>query len=117
MADFPSKWLRGQAIGWRSLMGVGIYIPRLASPRPPNYTFRRSIPSHFSGIAGNFLLYFYCPTSWRRRSQGQTCPVVVNFHGGGFTIGNACDDARWCAAVVSQLGAIAVSVDYRLAPE
>jgi len=42
---------------------------------------------------------------------------MINFHGGGFTIGNACDDARWCDAVVSQVGAIVVSVDYRLAPE
>lgn len=94
-----------------------MYIHRLGFPRPPNYTFRRSIPSHFSTLPGNFLLYFYCPTSWSRRGPDQKYPVVVNFHGGGFTIGNACDDARWCAAVVSQLGAIVVSVDYRLAPE
>jgi len=94
-----------------------MYIHRLAFPRPPNYTFRRSISSHFSTLPGNFLLYFYCPVSWRRRGPDQKYPVVVNFHGGGFTIGNACDDARWCAAVVSQLGAIIVSVDYRLAPE
>ncbi|KAH7310067.1 Alpha/Beta hydrolase protein [Rhexocercosporidium sp. MPI-PUGE-AT-0058] len=118
MVDTSSSlWLRAQAVGWRGLMGVGMYLHRLASPRPPNYTFRRSIPSHFSSVAGNFLLYFYCPTSWRRRGQGQKYPLVVNFHGGGFTIGNACDDARWCDAVVSQVGAIVVSVDYRLAPE
>ena len=117
MTSSPSYWLRGQAIGWRGLMGVGMYVHRLAFPRPPNYTFRKAIPSHFSTIPGSFLLYFYCPVSWRRRGANQKYPVVVNFHGGGFTIGNACDDARWCAAVVSQLGAVVVSVDYRLAPE
>lgn len=94
-----------------------MYIHRLGPPRPPNYTFRRSIPSHFSTHPGSFLLYFYCPLSWRDRRPDQKYPVVINFHGGGFTIGNACDDARWAAAVVSQVGAIVVGVDYRLAPE
>lgn len=98
-------------------MGIGMYLHRLATPRPPNYTFRRSIPSNFSTLPGSFLLYFYCPLSWRQRSQNQKYPVVINFHGGGFTIGNACDDARWADAVVSQVGAVVVSVDYRLAPE
>jgi acetyl esterase/lipase len=43
--------------------------------------------------------------------------VVVNFHGGGFCLGKATDDARWCATVVSEVEAVVVSVDYRLAPE
>jgi len=42
---------------------------------------------------------------------------VVNFHGGGFTLGKATDDARWCDTVVKQVGAVVVSVGYRLAPE
>jgi acetyl esterase/lipase len=42
---------------------------------------------------------------------------VINFHGGGFTLGTAVDDARWCATVVEECNAIVVSVDYRLAPE
>ncbi|KAF2487556.1 Alpha/Beta hydrolase protein [Neohortaea acidophila] len=44
-------------------------------------------------------------------------PVVVNFHGGGFTLGSADDDARWCTTVVNECHAVVVSVDYRLAPE
>ena len=44
-------------------------------------------------------------------------PVVINFHGGGFTLGNSFDDARWCGTVVNECNAIVVSVDYRLAPE
>jgi acetyl esterase/lipase len=42
---------------------------------------------------------------------------VVNFHGGGFTLGDATDDARWCRILVQELNAVVVSVDYRLAPE
>jgi acetyl esterase/lipase len=98
-------------------MEVGMYIHRLAPPRPPNYTFRRPIRSNFSNHPGSFLLYFYCPSSWRNRRQDQKYPVVINFHGGGFTIGNACDDARWSNAVVSRVGAVVVSVNYRLAPK
>ena len=44
-------------------------------------------------------------------------PVVINFHGGGFTLGSALDDARWCGTVVDECNAVVISVDYRLAPE
>ncbi|KXS98459.1 hypothetical protein AC578_8073 [Pseudocercospora eumusae] len=57
----------------------------------------------------------------RRRSRSARrwggYPVVINFHGGGFTLGSAYDDARWCGTVVNECNAIVVSVDYRLAPE
>lgn len=42
---------------------------------------------------------------------------MVNFHGGGWTIGYPTDDARWARWCVQHLGAVFVSVDYRLAPE
>ena len=44
-------------------------------------------------------------------------PVVINFHGGGFTLGKPGDDARWCGTVVDECHAVVISVDYRLAPE
>lgn len=44
-------------------------------------------------------------------------PVIINFHGGGFTLGSPHDDARWCGTVVTECNAVVVSVDYRLAPE
>lgn len=43
--------------------------------------------------------------------------MLINFHGGGFTLGTSLDDARWCAAVTTHLNAVVISVDYRLAPE
>ena len=59
--------------------------------------------------------------SIRRRSSSARkwggYPVVINFHGGGFTLGTATDDARWCDTVVNECGAVVISVDYRLAPE
>ncbi|KAK4495677.1 hypothetical protein PRZ48_012945 [Zasmidium cellare] len=57
----------------------------------------------------------------RRRSRTMRrwggYPVVINFHGGGFTLGSPHDDARWCGTVVEENNAVVVSVDYRLAPE
>ncbi|RMZ07764.1 hypothetical protein D0862_04180 [Hortaea werneckii] len=59
--------------------------------------------------------------SMRRRSQGGRrwgkYPVVLNFHGGGFTLGTAMDDARWSGTVVDEVHAVVVSVEYRKAPE
>ncbi|KAK6343764.1 hypothetical protein TWF730_011351 [Orbilia blumenaviensis] len=52
-----------------------------------------------------------------RRTQNSRYPVFVNFHGGGMSIGSGTDDARWAKDVMQQLGAIVVSVEYRLAPE
>ena len=59
--------------------------------------------------------------SIRRRSTSARkwggYPVVINFHGGGFTLGSSGDDARWCGTVVNECNAVVISVDYRLAPE
>ncbi|KAI3316804.1 alpha/beta-hydrolase [Xylariaceae sp. AK1471] len=43
-------------------------------------------------------------------------PAVINFHGGGFILGQGTDDARWAESLVSGLGAVVFSVNYRLAP-
>lgn len=43
-------------------------------------------------------------------------PAVINFHGGGFCLGQGTDDGRWAMAVMQALGAVVFSVEYRLAP-
>ncbi|KAI1813235.1 Alpha/Beta hydrolase protein [Poronia punctata] len=43
-------------------------------------------------------------------------PAVVNFHGGGFILGRGTDDARWAESLVTGLGAVVFSINYRLAP-
>jgi acetyl esterase len=51
----------------------------------------------------------------RRREDG--LPIVLNYHGGGGSLGNL-DQSDWlCAQVAARVGALVVSVDYRLAPE
>jgi acetyl esterase/lipase len=53
----------------------------------------------------------------KEESEELLYPVIVNFHGGGFTIGTPTDDARFFDVLTRRLGAVVVSVDYRLAPE
>lgn len=43
-------------------------------------------------------------------------PAVINFHGGGFVLGQGTDDGRWAMAVMQALGAVVFSIEYRLAP-
>ena len=44
-------------------------------------------------------------------------PILVNFHGGGWVVGDLDADDFQCRAIVNAAGCIVVSVDYRLAPE
>jgi acetyl esterase/lipase len=115
------RWLLIMQAGfWRMLMQIGMFLHRVSPPRPPSPDFVRVIDSSMSKTAGQISLYFYVPRAWHRTSrsgEGHSYPLVVNFHGGGFTLGRGTDDARWCSAVVERVGAVVVSVGYRLAPE
>ena len=44
-------------------------------------------------------------------------PVVMWFHGGGWVLGNVVDYDPICTWIAVQVGAVVVSVDYRMAPE
>jgi acetyl esterase len=51
------------------------------------------------------------------RSRDAPLPLVVNFHGGGFVFGNLGQTDWLCGQIASRVGAVVVSVSYRLAPE
>jgi acetyl esterase/lipase len=44
-------------------------------------------------------------------------PLVIYFHGGGWVAGNLLSFDALCSQIAAQVGAVVVSVDYRLAPE
>ncbi|KAF2663759.1 hypothetical protein BT63DRAFT_360155, partial [Microthyrium microscopicum] len=119
------RWvLVAQAVIWRFLMQIGMFLHKFASPRPAKPDFVRTFKTTVAEKKGEIKLHFYVPADWHKEIKGfaggfdgRTWPVVVNFHGGGFTLGKATDDARWCETVVREVDAICVSVDYRLAPE
>jgi acetyl esterase len=53
---------------------------------------------------------------YRPRSGGPW-PVVVYFHGGGWVLGNPRGYDPLCGGIAAEVGALVVSVDYRMAPE
>ncbi|KAF2198520.1 alpha/beta-hydrolase [Delitschia confertaspora ATCC 74209] len=118
--DRPRWVLHIQAQFWRVLMGIGMMLHRMARPRPPRPAFHRDVDATVSPLKGKFRMWFYTPKDYRAQKRlkgGKRYPVVINFHGGGFVLGTAHDDARWADVVVREVGAVVVSVDYRLAPE
>jgi acetyl esterase len=44
-------------------------------------------------------------------------PAMLNFHGGGWVLGNLAMDDKRCARMAAEAGVMVLSVDYRLAPE
>jgi acetyl esterase len=64
------------------------------------------------GETGQLAVRIYRP----RDAGSARLPLVVNFHGGGWTVGNL-DASDWlCSSVAVTTRAVVVSVDYRLAP-
>jgi acetyl esterase/lipase len=44
-------------------------------------------------------------------------PLVVNYHGGGFILGDLDSSTDFCRSLVTAFNVVVVNVDYRLAPE
>ena len=65
-----------------------------------------------AGAAGPVPVRTYRPAG----PSAERPPVVLNFHGGGWAVGSL-DGADWlCSSVAATVGAVVVSVAYRLAP-
>jgi acetyl esterase/lipase len=64
------------------------------------------------GPAGDIPVRVYQPSGAGESAR----PLILYFHGGGFVLGNL-DLGDWiCGTVAARVGAVVVSVDYRLAP-
>jgi acetyl esterase/lipase len=116
--------LSNKAHRYRILSALLSILDRYFSwPLPPGPSIEIAIPSKASKAPGSIQLYFFTapsnPLSPRKQTKpSPPRPVLINFHGGGFTIGHALDDARWAGAVLKAYpDAVVVSVNYRLAPE
>jgi acetyl esterase len=66
-----------------------------------------------AGPAGDIPVRIYRPA--RTGSGGR--PLILNFHGGGFVFGDLRLADWMCSSVAVTVGAVVVSVDYRLAPQ
>lgn len=81
-----------------------------ANPIPPEEIYRVE-DRHIPGPARDIAVRIY--TSQGRPPMG----VLVYFHGGGWVLGDLDSHDRVCRAMANGAGCVAVSVDYRLAPE
>jgi len=50
-------------------------------------------------------------------APGEARPAIVNTHGGGFIMGDAIGDVAGVQDICAELGTVAISIEYRLAPE
>lgn len=65
-----------------------------------------------AGPAGDIPVRVYRPT----RPGADPRPLILNIHGGGFVFGDLRPSDWLCSSVAVTVGAVVVSVDYRLAP-
>ena len=77
-------------------------------PAPVRAVADRTVPSP----AGDIAVRIY----WPEKTSGPM-PVVVFAHGGGFVFCDLDSHDELCRAMTNGIGAVVVSVDYRLAPE
>ncbi|HSW18401.1 MAG TPA: alpha/beta hydrolase [Ramlibacter sp.] len=88
--------------------GAGVLeLPKAELPRIEDF----SIPAR-DGHALPARLY-----APRPRAAGPALPVLLYFHGGGFTIGSIATHDILCRSLCQRSGCAVVSLDYRLAPE
>ncbi|ETI25827.1 hypothetical protein G647_02604 [Cladophialophora carrionii CBS 160.54] len=115
--DIPSRrWLTIKAKWWRALEMLGMCFHSWAWPRPAKPAFKWGIETDSTPIE----LYFYLPSIYDevlQRDPSHRFPCVVNFHGGGFCLGEATDDKYWARVVLQHANCIFISVNYRRAPE
>jgi len=115
--DIPSReWLHIQANFWRACMRLGMLFHDWAPPRAPRPAFKHEIRTDTTPIQ----LFFYLPPNYHNTLRSDPhfrFPAVINFHGGGFVLGDASDDRYWARVAMERTNAIFVSVNYRRAPE
>ncbi|MEE4022305.1 alpha/beta hydrolase [Gordonia sp. PKS22-38] len=101
----PARVLPRGLVGPRSLRVVRFVQNTMARLQRGGDVEVRSLPS-----GGGVRIF-------RPDGSAGNAPVLVWVHGGGYVIGRAQQDDARCRHFSRELGAVVVSVDYRLAPE
>jgi acetyl esterase/lipase len=106
-----------KALIWRGLMAIGVKFHHFAEPKTTIIILHCLYSLTTFQLSRNIQTRLLCPTSYFDPPDGYRFLVVVNFHGGGFTLGTGADNARWEHFVVENADAVLVSVAYLLAHE
>lgn len=105
-----SRWLLHlEASVCRFLNQIGLFVHSLPAPHPKPPSFLRRFPTTIVSRSetSTLGLAFYVPDDYAQQLQhGKRYLVVVNLHGGGFTMGTPKDEGRWAAMVLENVGAI-----------
>ncbi|KYK59627.1 hypothetical protein DCS_00760 [Drechmeria coniospora] len=113
--DSSSRWyLNVRASAIRYAASIGCSIGNRSFPPVPSPSQQVWLDSTLSAWKGcrKIKVEVWVPPSI---SVGPR-PAVINFHGGGWILGQGTDDARWVGTVMSALDAVVFTVNYRLAP-
>ena len=81
-------------------------------PNPPEVALVRELKA--AGPAGDIPLRLYRPLG---SEADQMVPVLVYFHGGGWTIGDLESHDTLCRELANGSGCAVVAIDYRMGPE
>ena len=84
---------------------------RLMRPLDPNLPVGTVADQSVPGPGGDIPVRVYTPAG------SGPFPVLMNFHGGGWVIGDLDTSDALCRRLCTAVGCVVVSVDYRLAPE
>jgi acetyl esterase/lipase len=114
-------------IQWRTaLVQIPRFVPlsilHLTSPEGPQ-PFLIALPSRKENIIALYVFVPPAPVDLENHGDGTTTgskewkvPVVVDFHGGGFIMGSPLEQAPYAAMMARELGAVVISVSYRIGP-
>jgi acetyl esterase/lipase len=86
-------------------------IAATANPAFPKYPLHEVVDRSISGPSGDIPVRVFRP------SAATGLPLLVWFHGGGWVTGNLDTHDQLARMLADHVGAVVVSVDYRLAPE
>ncbi|PNT61194.1 probable carboxylesterase 2 [Brachypodium distachyon] len=93
--------------------------PLAMPPVPPGHDASTGVLSRDVSLSPSSFARLYLPPCAGATAGGKKLPILVYFHGGGYVIGSAASGAyhRCLNDLAAACPAVAVSVDYRLAPE
>lgn len=114
-------------IQWRTfLVQLPRYVPlsilHITSPKGP-HPFVIALPSRKNNVIPLYVFVPPAPVDLRKDTDSLLVdnaewkvPVVLDFHGGGFIMGSPLEQAPYAAMMSRQLGAVVISVSYRIGP-
>ncbi len=97
------------ARAWMDQMLAGVEVPT------GDDVSLREVTVPASGGGADVRVLVYTPTDPRVPERGR--PGILHIHGGGFVLGSPETEKAGAVMMAGLLGAVVVSVDYRLAPE